>query len=137
MQKVTVDTIVDAPIERVWECFTKPEHIVGWNNASADWECPKAENNVRVGGRFTSTMSAKDGSVSFDFTGTYTRVEEGRVLEYTIDGGRQVSVVFEVGEEKVRVVETFDTEDENPVEMQRAGWQAILDNFKRYVESHS
>ncbi len=130
---ITVKTVVNAPIEKVWECWTKPEHITKWNFASDDWEAPTAENDLRVGGKFTYAMAAKDKSAAFDMAGEYTNVVEGKLIEY-IFGGRQAKIVFETVPEGVLVVESFDPENENSEEMQRAGWQAILDNFKKHVE---
>lgn len=132
---ITVQTIVNAPVEEVWESWTKPEHIVKWAFASDDWEAPAALNDVRVGGRFKITMAAKDKSASFDFTGVYTNVKDHERIEYDIDDGRQVKVEFEKLPDGVQVTETFEPEKENPEEMQRSGWQAILNNFKKYVES--
>lgn len=131
---ITIQTIVKAPIAKVWEYWNKPEHIVCWAFASDDWEAPSAENDLRVGGKFKTVMAAKDKSSSFDFTGTYTVVKEHELIEYTMSDGRHVKVVFEKTPEGVRVTETFDPEKENPEEVQRSGWQAILDNFKKYVE---
>jgi uncharacterized protein YndB with AHSA1/START domain len=132
---ITVRTSVNAPIEKVWECWNKPEHIKRWAFASDDWEAPAAENDVQVGGKFKTVMAAKDKSASFDFAGTYTAVKEHELIEYDMDDGRHVKVVFEETPEGVRVTETFDPENENPEEVQRNGWQAILENFKKYVES--
>lgn len=136
MSSVTVQTTVHAPLEKVWECWTEPEHITGWAFASDDWEAPTAENDLRVGGTFKTVMAAKDNSTQFDFTGTYDAVEECARLEYTMSDGRRVQVVFETTSDGVRVTETFDPESENSEEMQHAGWQAILDNFKKYVENN-
>src|SRR5687767_6209809 len=134
---ITVQTIVNAPIEKVWECWNKPEHIVKWAFASDDWEAPTAENDLRTGGKFKTVMAAKDKSTSFDFTGTYTAVKEHELIEYDMDGEdqRHVKVEFVTTPEGVKVVETFDPENENSEEMQRSGWQAILNNFKTYAES--
>jgi uncharacterized protein YndB with AHSA1/START domain len=132
---ITVRTSVNAPIEKVWECWNKPEHIKRWAFASDDWEAPAAENDVQVGRKFKTVMAAKDKSASFDFAGTYTAVKEHELIEYDMDDGRHVKVVFEETPEGVRVTETFDPENENPEEVQRNGWQAILGNFKKYVES--
>ncbi len=134
---IKVETIVSAPLSTVWECWTSPKHITGWAFASDDWEAPSAENNLTVGGRFTTVMAARDKSASFDFSGTYTDVQEHGRIAYTIDDGREVVVEFAETPEGVRVIETFDPENENSIEMQRAGWQAILDNFKKYVERGS
>lgn len=132
---ITIETIINAPIAKVWECWNKPEHITGWAFASDDWEAPKAENDLREGGKFTTTMAAKDKSISFDFSGTYTKVLEYEQIEYTIDDGRKVQVRFLETPDGVKITETFDPESENPGEMQRSGWQSILNNFKKYVES--
>ena len=132
---ITVENTVNAPADKVWKFWTEPEHIVNWNNASDDWHTPHAENDLKVGGKFKSTMAAKDGSFSFDFEGTYSRVEKNKAIEYTMPDGRNVKVAFEGKGDKTRVIETFDAEGTNPVEMQRAGWQAILDNFKKYTEA--
>ena len=134
---ITVETLVNAPVEHAWKIWTEPEHIMGWNFASDDWECPAAENDLRVGGRFTATMAAKDGSASFVFGGTYDVMEPYRMIAYKMDGedARKVEVSFEEIDGMTKVVERFDPENENPEEMQRAGWQAILDNFKAYAET--
>jgi uncharacterized protein YndB with AHSA1/START domain len=134
MNTITVQTIVNAPMAKVWDCWNKPEHITGWAFASDDWEAPAAENDLRVGGKFKTVMAAKDKSTSFDFTGTYTAVREKELIEYDIDDGRHVKVEFTELPEGVKVIETFEPENENPEEMQRSGWRAILDNFKKYVE---
>jgi uncharacterized protein YndB with AHSA1/START domain len=135
---ITVEAIVKAPLTKVWEYWNKPEHIMSWAFASDDWEAPAAVNDLRVGGKFTTTMAAKDKSTSFDFTGTYNMVNEHKLIEYTMDGEdrRHVRVEFIDVPEGVKVIETFDPENENPEEMQRGGWQAILNNFKSYVESN-
>lgn len=134
---ITIEAIINAPIEKVWKYWNAPEHITKWCHASDDWEAPSAENDVRVGGRFTTVMAVKDKSVSFDFGGEYTEVKEHALLSYIMDDGRRVSVVFEQTPEGTKVVETFDPENENPEEMQRSGWQSILDSFKRYAESEA
>lgn len=132
---ITVQTTVDAPLETVWSCWTQPEHIMQWNNASDDWHTPRATMDLREGGAFVSRMEAKDGSAGFDFNGVFTKVVPHRQIDYTIEGGRTVSITFEEKNGAVLVTETFEAEDENPVEMQRAGWQSILDNFKKHAES--
>src|SRR3989344_2137290 len=132
---ITVKTVINAPITKVWECWNKPEHITGWAFASNDWEAPAAENDLREGGRFKTVMAAKDKSSSFDFTGTYTAVKDNELVEYDMDDGRHVKVEFVETPEGVKVTEIFDPENENSLEMQRSGRQAILDNFKKYVES--
>jgi len=132
---ITVQCIVDAPLETVWDFWTNPQHITEWNNASEDWHTPFAENDLRKGGKFKFTMASKDGIMSFDFEGEYTEVAHHSLIEYQIADGRKVSVYFVGLENGVEIIESFEPENQNPEEMQRAGWQAILDNFKRYVES--
>src|SRR5690606_14660145 len=132
---ITIQTTVNAPIEKVWECWTRPEHITGWAFAADDWEAKDPENNVREGGSFKTTMAAKDGSASFDFTGVYDSIKAHELIAYTMTDGRQVRTVFEGTPEGVHIVQVFDPEDENPLDMQQEGWQAILDNFKKYTEN--
>lgn len=134
-EKIYIETKINAPVEIVWSLYTKPEHIVNWNNASEDWHTPKAENDLRVGGSFLSRMETKDGSAGFDFTGTYNKVEQYELIEYTMDDGRKVAVTFAESGNETDVRVTFDAETSNSIEMQRQGWQAILDNFKSYVEN--
>jgi len=134
MENITVETTVNAPVEKVWEFWNNPDHITKWSFASPDWHTPYSENDLKVGGKFKSTMAAKDGSVSFDFGGTYTTVYTNKKIEYNLEDGRKVSIIFEPLSEQTRVIETFDPESTNPIEMQRGGWQAILDNFKKYTE---
>jgi len=136
-QTITVHTTINAPISRVWDCWNNPEHITGGAFASEDWEAPAAENDLRVGGKFKTAMAAKDKSAGFDFTGTYTTVKSNELIEYDIDDGRHVKVEFKGTPNGVRISETFDPDNEYPQEMQRAGWQAILDNFRKYVEGHT
>lgn len=131
---ITVKTIIKAPLPKVWEFWTKPEHITKWAFASEDWEAPYAENDVRIGGRFKTVMAAKDKSMGFDFTGTYTNVLDHELLEYDIDDGRHVSIKFKDLPEGTEITETFEPEKINPEEMQRSGWQAFLNNFKSYIE---
>jgi uncharacterized protein YndB with AHSA1/START domain len=131
---ITVSTTVNAPIEKVWQYFTEPEHITKWNNASPDWHTPRAENDLRVGGRFLSRMEAKDGSEGFDFGGTYDEVVTHQVISYKMDDSRSVRVTFAADGDRTVVTETFDPENENPVEMQREGWQSILESFRAHVE---
>lgn len=136
MKQITIETIINAPIETVWKYWTQPEHITQWCFASDDWEAPHAENDVRVGGGFKTTMAAKDKSTSFDFSGKYTAVKDKEMMEYVLDDGRVVSVFFQETDNGVKVIETFEAEDENSLEVQQAGWQAIMDNFKFYTESN-
>jgi uncharacterized protein YndB with AHSA1/START domain len=120
----------------VWTIWTEPTHIVQWNAASDDWHCPKASNDLRVGGTFSSTMAARDGSFSFDFEGVYDDVQLHKRIAYTMSDGRTCEVLFEEWHGGTLVTESFDAEDQNPVEMQRAGWQAILDRFNYHAEAH-
>lgn len=136
MAFITVEATIHRSIERVWECWTSPKHIVKWNNASDDWHTPRAENDLRVGGKFLCRMEAKDGSVGFDFVGTYDAIEKHELIIYTIADGRKVTVHFAQKGSSTRISETFDTENENPIELQRSGWQSILNSFKKYVESN-
>ena len=136
-EKITVTTRVKAPVERVWEYWTEPEHIVNWNAASDDWHTPKAANDLRTNGRFSSRMEAKDGSMGFDFGGTYDEIKINELISYTMDDARKVTVTFSTNGKETQIIETFEAEDQNPVGMQREGWQAILDNFKTYAESKS
>jgi len=133
---ITVQTTVNAPVKKVWEYFTKPEHVTKWNNASDDWHTPKAENDLRKGGNFNYRMEAKDGSFGFDFGGTYDAVTPNKYLEYTIGDGRKVQVNFSANENTTKVSESFEAENTHPIDMQKTGWQAILDNFKKYAETN-
>lgn len=133
--KITIRATVHAPVEKVWKLWTGPEHIMQWNNASDDWHTPHATNDLRVGGKFLSHMAAKDSSMSFDFEGTYSKVEPHKVIEYTITDGRKVKIHFISKGNETEVEEIFEAESMNAIELQRSGWQAILDNFKNYVES--
>lgn len=133
---ITIQTTVKASIEKVWNFWNTPEHITKWSFASPDWHTPNAEVDLREGGKFTSTMAAKDGSMSFDFWGHYTLVKENEAIEYTMGDGRKAIIHFKETADGVEITESFDPEKENPEEMQRGGWQAILDNFKSYVESN-
>ncbi len=134
-QKITVETTVHAPVEKVWECWTVPEHVTKWNHASDDWHSPSSTNDLTVGGTFLTRMESKDGAHGFDFSGTYTAVEQNKHLAYVMDDGRTVTVDFAPSGEACVVTETFDSETINSAELQKAGWQSILDNFKQYVES--
>jgi len=133
---ITITTTVLAPPEKVWERWTVPEHIIKWNNASDDWHTTHAENDLRIGGKFLSRMEAKDGSLGFDFIGIYDLVKENKLLEYTLGDGRKVIIVFTGIGNTTNIVETFEAESENSIEMQRSGWQAILENFKKYAEAN-
>ncbi len=133
---ITVETIVNAPVEKVWQYFTAPGHITKWCQASDDWHAPYAENDVRNGGKFKTTMAAKDGSFSFDFGGVYTNVQKHHVIEYAMDDQRKVSVIFSAHGGETKISETFDAETVHSIDMQREGWQAILNNFKKYTENN-
>ena len=133
---VTVEVTVNAPVEKVWQYWTSPEHIIKWNNASDDWHTPYSENDLRVGGKFLSRMEAKDGSSAFDFTGTYDDVLINELIAYKIADGRQVKIIFTPSGKGCKVSETFETESIHSEELQRNGWQAILNNFKEYVETN-
>jgi uncharacterized protein YndB with AHSA1/START domain len=133
--KITVQTIVSADKSKVWNYYTMPEHITQWNFASDDWQCPAAENDMRVGGKYNARMEAKDGSVGFDFEALYDDIKEGDEFTYTMLDGRQAYVSFKSLGDKTEVAVTFDAEKENNEELQRSGWQAILDNFRKYVEA--
>jgi uncharacterized protein YndB with AHSA1/START domain len=132
---ITVESTINAPVTKVWEYWTKPEHIIKWCSASDDWHTPRVENDLRVGGSFVSRMESKDGSIGFDFGGVYDEVRTNEYIEYTIGDGRKVKIIFSLQGDKTKVVESFDAESTNPVEMQKGGWQAILDNFKKYTEA--
>jgi len=132
---ITVETTVDAPILKTWKFWTSPEHIIHWNNASDDWHTPRAENDFRVGGSFLSRMEAKDGSFGFDFAGAYNEIKTHELIIYTLFDGRKVHLNFENAGNATTIIESFEAENENSVELQKFGWQSILDNFKRYVES--
>ena len=133
--KITIETTINAPLEKVWTCWTTPEDIIQWNTASDDWHTTAASNDLRTGGRFKSRMEAKDKSMRFDFEGTYEQVILNKFITYVLDDGRSVQVTFSEDETTTLVTETFDAESLNPPEMQREGWQSILNNFKKYVEA--
>lgn len=131
---ITIETVVHAPVGRVWEYWTEPEHIMKWNNASEDWFTPNAENDLNAGGKLNWRMEAKDGSYGFDFSGVYDEVRKHELITYTLDDGRKVRITFIPEGEETKVIEVFEAEQTNSTELQRAGWQAILDNFRRYAE---
>ncbi|MEO5644307.1 MAG: SRPBCC family protein [Bacteroidia bacterium] len=134
--KITVEATVNAPTEKVWEFWTLPEHIKKWNNASEDWHSPSAENDLRNGGKFRTRMEAKDGSFGFDFGGTYDEVKTNERIAYTLEDGRTVDIRFNVDGNTTTITETFEAETENSIELQQGGWQAILNNFKKYAENN-
>jgi uncharacterized protein YndB with AHSA1/START domain len=133
--KITVSATVNAPVEKVWQFWNAPEHIMQWAHASDDWHTTRSENDLRAGGTFVSRMEAKDGSFGFDFGGVYDVVETNKLIEYTLGDGRKVVISFSGNGNETQVIETFDAEGTNPIEMQRGGWQAILDNFKKHAET--
>lgn len=132
--KISIETLVHGNPEAAWQAYTDPRAIVQWNTASPDWHSPRSQVDLREGGRFSTRMEARDGSMGFDFEGTYTRVVPGQLIEYRMDDGREVATRFTREPAGVRVQVDFDAESQNPAEMQRQGWQAILDSFGRYVE---
>ena len=134
---ITVESTINAPVQKVWEFWTRPEHITKWNAASDDWHSPRAENDLRKGGSFSCRMEAKDGSFGFDFGGVYDAVTENEYIEYTMGDGRNVKVKFDGNGSSTKVTESFEAESTNSIELQRGGWQSILDNFKKYTESNS
>ena len=133
---ITVETTINAPVLKVWKSWTSPEHIIHWNNASDDWHTPRAENDFRVGGSFLSRMEAKDGSFGFDFAGAYNEIKAHELIIYTLFDGRKVRINFDTAGNATTIIESFEAESENSVELQKYGWQSILNNFKRYVESN-
>lgn len=134
MELITVTTTVHSPVEKVWEVWTSPVHIMHWNNASADWQTTFAENDLKNDGKFSSRMEAKDGSFGFDFWGVYDKVKQHEQIAYTMGDGRKANTSFTAEGNSTTVTTVFEAESENPVEMQRGGWQSILDNFKAYAE---
>lgn len=134
---ITVEALVNAPVASVWEYWTEPKHITKWNAASEEWHTPYAENDLRPGGKFVSRMEAKDGSVGFDFGGVYDQVAVNESISYTLGDGRKVKINFIPQGNSTKVIESFDAESTHSIEMQQAGWQAILNNFKQYAEAQS
>lgn len=135
-ETITVQNLVNAPVKKVWALWTGPEHITKWNNASDNWHSPAAKNDLRKGGQFVFRMEAKDGSFGFDFGGTYDEVKTNELIAYTMGDGRKAKIVFTKEGNSTKVVETFEAETENSIELQRGGWQNILDNFKKYAEAN-
>ena len=134
MDFITVEAIIEAPIETVWNFWTKPEHVMHWNFASKDWHCPKATSDFNIGGEFHYSMAAKDGSVEFDFCGTFTKIIDQSFIEIFLEDGRELNIQFESEGSSTKIIETFEPEEVNSMELQKQGWQAILDNFKTYAE---
>ncbi len=135
--QIDIEAIIDADVRKVWEFYNSPEHITQWNQADPSWHCPSAQNDLRVGGKLQSRMEAKDGSFGFDFEGTYNSIDEFKHIDYTIADGRNVSISFEDEGNSTKVSITFEAESINPIEMQKDGWQAILNSFKSYTESNA
>lgn len=133
---VKVEATVNAPIKQVWKHWSEPGHIMRWNNASDDWHTPRAENNLKSGGAFCFRMEARDGSFGFDFSGVYDTVKPHELIDYTIDDGRKVKTTFEDRGNFTHIVTRFEAEDTNSIELQQSGWQAILNNFRKYTESN-
>ncbi len=133
--KITISATVKASLQNVWECWTNPIHITKWNFADPSWQCPKAENDLRIGGKYFARMEAKDGSFGFDFEAIYDVVSNCQELTYTMGDGRKATTIFENSDDFIYITTTFDTENENPIAMQKMGWQMILNNFKNYTEN--
>jgi len=134
-RSITVQVTVNAGIEKVWDFFTSPEHIIKWNTANSDWHTPRADNDLRVGGKFIYRMESRDSSFGFDFSGQYEVVKVNELIKYTLDDERKVEINFTSKGDITEVKETFEPETENLPELQQTGWQAILDNFKNYTEN--
>jgi uncharacterized protein YndB with AHSA1/START domain len=134
--RITVQTTVNAPIEKAWQYWVSPEHIVKWNQASEDWHTPWAKNDVKPGGKFLFRMESKDGIMGFDFGGEYNEVKEHKTISYTMGDDRRVEVNFDTDGNTTTIVETFEAENSHSIEMQKQGWQSIMDNYKRYVEEN-
>lgn len=135
--KISIETLVKAPLSGVWDAWVTPDDITHWNFAIDTWCCPAAEIDLRVGGNFSYRMEARDRSMGFDFAGQFTAIEPCKLIRFSLGDDREVSVEFSESQDGVRVVETFDAEDENSAEQQRQGWQAILNNFKKHVEGRN
>lgn len=134
MEPIKINAEISTNVTTVWEKWTQPQHVMNWNFASPDWHCPAAENDLKVGGKFTFVMASRDGQMSFPFSGVYTEVDHLKCIAYVMEDGRRVTVDFEEHDGRTTVTEVFDPENMNPLDMQQAGWQAILNNFKAYAE---
>lgn len=135
-KKITIQATVSATRQKTWDYYTQPDHITGWNFATEDWHCPTASNDMRIGGKYRARMEAKDGSFGFDFEATYNEIVKGESFIYAMTDGREVNVNLESRGNQTEITVTFEAERQNSFEMQRNGWQAILNNFKKYVETH-
>lgn len=133
-EQITIEAHIEANIQKVWDCYTQPEHITQWNFANDDWHCPSAENDLRVGGKYRARMEAKDGSWGFDFEAIYDSITPLESISYTMPDQRNVQVIFQAEKDSCKVTTIFEAETENSIELQRTGWQAILNNFKKHVE---
>ncbi len=133
---ITVETSINAPIEKVWAYWNEPEHIMNWYFAADTWHAPAAENDLKVNGKFKTVMAAKDGSFGFDFEGTYTNIQQNKLIEYVLADERKVKITFSNSGEGTQIIESFDPESINSHELQKSGWQAILNNFKKYTEAN-
>ena len=131
---ITVEAIIEAPIEVVWNLWTNPEHVKHWNFASPDWHCPRAKSDFHDGGEFHYIMAAKDGSVEFDFCGTFTKILDLSFIEIFLEDGRELNIQFETEGNATKIIETFEPEEVNSLELQKQGWLAILNQFKFYAE---
>ncbi|MPT35260.1 MAG: activator of HSP90 ATPase [Flavobacterium sp.] len=136
MSKITINVTISADKDKVWNYYTQPEHITQWNFADPSWHCPKATNDMQVGGTYSARMEARDGSFGFEFEAIYNEISDGKHFSYTMPDSRQVTVTFHENDNATDLIITFDPENQNPIEMQQNGWQAILNNFKKYAESH-
>ena len=136
MSKVIIQANVSANIKKVWEYYTQPAHITKWNFATDDWMCPDASNDMRIGGKYIARMEAKDGSFGFDFEAVYNEISDGEKFTYVMPDNREVNVIFNQNGDAIEVTVKFDAETENPIELQREGWQSILNNFKKYTETN-
>ena len=134
MDLISIEATIEAPISIVWDYWTKVEHVKNWNFASNDWHCPKAESELMIGGEFHYTMAAKDGSVEFDFWGTFTKIIDQSFIEIFLGDGREWNTQFEIDGDCTKIIETFEPEEVNSIDLQKQGWQTILNNFKDYVE---
>ncbi len=135
-EKIVVDVSINKSNEKVWELWTSPEHIINWYFASDDWHAPRAENDLKIGGKFSISMEAKDGSMGFDFSGTYTKLNKNKLLVYQLDDGRDVRIEFKGDDGKTTIRQIFEAEETHTIDQQKSGWQAILINFKKYAEMH-
>ena len=133
--KITVSILTTIPLDKAWDLWTLPEHIVNWNFASEDWCAPNATNDLKIGGTFSYRMEAKDGSFGFDLKGTYIAIKPMELIEYNLEDNRKVYIHFESKNNETHIIQTFEAENQNPIELQQNGWQAIMNNYKIYAEN--